>query len=84
MQANPTLTPANGSWLSDNLRERVETAAAARGLDPAALCEQWVLAAVTTFEQQHGLYPGAGSGDGRCSIRTGSRTLGPVPLPVQQ
>jgi hypothetical protein len=39
---------------------------------------------VTTFEQQHGLYPGAGSGDGRCSIRTGSRTLGPVPLPVQQ
>jgi hypothetical protein len=62
----------------------VESAAAARCLDPAALCEQWVLAAVTTFEQQHGLYPGAGSGDGRCSIRTGSRTLGPVPLPVQQ
>ena len=84
MSANPTLTPATGTWLSYNLRERVECAAAARGLDPAALCEQWVLAAVTTFEQQHGLYPGAGSGDGRCSIRTGSRTLGPVPLPVQQ
>ena len=38
MPANPTLTPATGTWLSDNLRERVQTAAAAadRGL------ERWV------------------------------------------
>jgi len=84
MAANPSLTPANGSWLSPNLRQRVASAATARGLDPAVLCEQWVLAAVTTFEHQHGLDPGDGSGDGRCSVRTGSRTLGPVPLPVQQ
>ena len=26
----------------------------------------------------------AGAGSGRCSLRTGSRSAGPVPLPVQQ
>ena len=84
MLANATLTDANGAWLSGSLRDRVQAAASARGLDPATLCEQWVLAGVTSFEQQHGLHPGDGSGSGRCSLRTGSRTLGPVPLPVQQ
>ena len=84
MTAHATLTQANGTWLSESLRNRVQIAASARGLDPADLCEQWVLAAVTSFEHQHGLHPGDGTGSGRCSLRTGSRTLGPVPLPVQQ
>lgn len=70
------------SWLEGELRGRVEAAAASHGMTVAAVCEQWVREGLEHFEAQHGAMDLDGSG--RCSLRTGTCSLGPVPLPVQQ
>jgi hypothetical protein len=45
----------------------------------SSLCERWLLEALQRHEQAHGV-----EAAGRCSVRTGQSTLGPVPLPLQQ
>ncbi|MCS5692325.1 hypothetical protein NZK33_10050 [Cyanobium sp. FGCU-6] len=61
------------------LSARIAAAAAHAGIAEATLRERWLLEGIERFEAQHGL-----EGSGRCSMRTGTRTVGPVPLPVQQ
>ena len=68
------------SWLNDGLRQRVEAAATHAGLSVAEACEGWLLHGLEAAEQQRSLSEAAG----RCSLRTGTCTAGPVPLPVQQ
>ncbi|MFM7652342.1 MAG: hypothetical protein ACKO5M_05360 [Vulcanococcus sp.] len=62
-----------------DLSARIMAAAAHAGLEEATLRERWLLEGLERFEAQHGL-----EGSGRCSVRTGTCTVGPVPLPVQQ
>ncbi|MEB3331555.1 MAG: hypothetical protein VKI83_03565 [Synechococcaceae cyanobacterium] len=66
--------------LSEALRSRVALAAADAGVSVAELCEQWLLQGLEQAEQQRALSESAG----RCSLRTGACSVGPVPLPVQQ
>ena len=69
-------------WLEGTLRQRLRQAAEASGMSVAAVCEQWLREGLERFEAHH---PAADhDGSGRCSLRTGSCTVGPVPLPVQQ
>jgi len=89
MTASPTFsaspTPATSpalelTWRNEALRQRVEAAAGHAGLSAAEICEQWLLRGLEEAEQQRALSEAAG----RCSLRTGTSTAGPVPLPVQQ
>lgn len=89
MTASPTLSSAAGAeaasaatslWLPEYLRSRVEQAAAHAGLSVAEACEQWLLQGLEQAEHQQA----AAEAAGRCSLRTGNCTTGPVPLPVQQ
>ncbi len=68
------------AWLSDELRIRVEQAAAHAGLSLNEACEQWLRQGLEQAEQQRAL----AAAPGRCSLRTGTCSSGPVPLPVQQ
>lgn len=88
-----TVTPASPSpslassdpqptWLEGDLLHRVRQAAAASGMSVAAICEQWVRDGLEHFEAHQ--HAGDLDGSGRCSLRTGTCSLGPVPLPVQQ
>jgi hypothetical protein len=70
------------AWLAGDLLRRVQAAAAASGLSIATLCEQWVREGLDHFESHQAAVDPDGSG--RCSLRTGTCSLGPVPLPVQQ
>ena len=77
--------PSSGpepAWLVGDLQHRVHQAAAACGMSVSAVCEQWVREGVERFEAQHSAEDPDGSS--RCSLRTGTYSLGPVPLPVQQ
>ncbi|MEB3317359.1 MAG: hypothetical protein VKO39_04385 [Cyanobacteriota bacterium] len=69
-------------WLEGDLRRRLRRAAAASGMTEAAVCEQWLREGLERFEAQPPAEEADGSG--RCSLRTGTCSLGPVPLPVQQ
>jgi hypothetical protein len=89
MTASPTLSanPASAEacaaaalGLPEALRSRVEAAAAHAGLSVAEACEQWLLQGLEQAEHERALAEAAG----RCSLRTGTCTAGPVPLPVQQ
>lgn len=69
-------------WLGSDLRQRLRLAAEASGSTVAAMCEAWLREGLERFEA---LQPrDTADGSGRCSLRTGTCTLGPVPLPVQQ
>jgi hypothetical protein len=57
-------------------------AAAASGITLTALIEQWLREGLERFEAHQPLEDSDGSG--RCSLRTGTCSIGPVPLPVQQ
>jgi hypothetical protein len=61
------------------LSARIAAAAAHAGIAEATIRERWLREGLERFEAQHGL-----EGSGRCSVRTGTCTVGPVPLPVQQ
>ena len=89
MTAAPTLSShpepdeisaAEPAWLSGELRNRVEQAAAHAGLSVSEACEQWLRQGLEQAEHQRAIAEAAG----RCSLRTGTCTTGPVPLPVQQ
>jgi hypothetical protein len=69
-------------WLEGDLRRRLHLAAKGSGMTVAALCELWLRESLERFEAQHPVEDPDGSG--RCSLRTGTCSLGPVPLPVQQ
>lgn len=69
-------------WLDGDLRRRLQLAAEASGMTEAAICELWLRESLERFEIQHPIEDPDGSG--RCSLRTGTCTIGPVPLPVQQ
>jgi hypothetical protein len=81
--SNPAPAPnsaAEPAWLQGELRSRVELAAAHAGLGVAEACEQLLRQGLEQAERQRALSEAAG----RCSLRTGTSSLGPVPLPVQQ
>lgn len=67
--------------LAADLEQRLALAAEALGTTQAALCEQWIQEGLQRFE---GESIEAEPGSGRCSVRTGHCTTGPVPLPLQQ
>ncbi|MFM7641302.1 MAG: hypothetical protein ACKO45_07100 [Cyanobium sp.] len=70
------------AWLGADLWQRVDQVATARGMTVAAVCEQWVKEGLDRYEAQRASEDPDGSG--RCSLRTGTCSIGPVPLPVQQ
>lgn len=65
--------------LEADLQERLRAAAGRQGLSLSTLCEQWLVEELERHEVAHGL-----DAAGRCSVRTGLCTSGPVPLPLQQ
>jgi hypothetical protein len=84
--ASPPAPAASGTppldWLDNELRHRLDRAAQASGMSLSAVCEQWLREGLERFEAHQ---PGGDpDGSGRCSLRTGASSLGPVPLPVQQ
>ena len=81
-QPTDSLEEQELDWLTGDLHRRVLAAAAASGLSVAAVCEQWVRQGVEHFEAHQAA--GDPDGSGRYSLRTGTCSLGPVPLPVQQ
>jgi len=84
--ATPETLPADSNRSSaaadgwnGELRERLELAATRAGVGVAALCDLWIQEGLERAESQ-----AAAEAAGRCSLRTGTCTVGPVPLPVQQ
>jgi hypothetical protein len=65
--------------LDPDLQERLSAAAGRQGVNLATLCEQWLLEELERHEHAHGVDPA-----GRCSVRTGLCSSGPLPLPLQQ
>jgi len=89
MTASPALSPApspaspapaNLEWLDHNLQQRLAQAAGSAGMDMNEACSRWVREGLERLEAEQA----AAEAAGRCSLRTGSCTTGPVPLPVQQ
>ena len=89
MTASPALSlapspaspaPANLEWLDLDLRQRLTEAAGSTGLDAMEACKLWVREGLERLEAEQA----AAEAAGRCSLRTGSCTTGPVPLPVLQ
>ena len=89
MTASPALSlapspaspaPANLEWLDLDLRQRLTEAAGSTGLDAMEACKLWVREGLERLEAEQA----AAEAAGRCSLRTGTCTTGPVPLPVQQ
>lgn len=77
--------PADGTppaWLTGDLQARVHQVAHVTGMTAAAVCERWVREGLERFEALQ--TPELLDGSGRCSLRTGTSSIGPVPLPVQQ
>jgi hypothetical protein len=72
--------PASLEWLDHDLRQRLAEAAGSAGMDEAAACTLWVREGLERLEAEQA----AAKAAGRCSLRTGTCTTGPVPLPVQQ
>jgi hypothetical protein len=77
------VTPSTSSFsilsLDADLQVRLMAAAARQGVSLSTLCEQWLVEELERHEHAHGV-----DGAGRCSVRTGLCTSGPVPLPLQQ
>jgi len=72
--------PASLEWLDHDLRQRLTEAAGTAGLDATEACKVWVQEGLERLEAEQA----AAEAAGRCSLRTGTCTSGPVPLPVQQ
>jgi hypothetical protein len=71
--------PFSTLTLEPDLQERLRDAAGRQGVSLSTLCEQWLVEELERHEVAHGV-----EAAGRCSVRTGLCTLGPVPLPLQQ
>jgi hypothetical protein len=72
--------PASLDWLDHDLRQRLAEVAGSAGLDATETCKLWVREGLERLEAEQA----AAEAAGRCSLRTGTCTTGPVPLPVQQ
>ena len=72
--------PARLEWLDDDLRRRLAEVAGSTGMDATEACRLWVREGLERLEAELA----AAEAAGRCSLRTGTCTTGPVPLPVQQ
>ena len=72
--------PASLDWLAHDLRQRLSKAAGSAGMDATEACKLWVREGLERLEAEQA----AAEAAGRCSLRTGTCTTGPVPLPVQQ
>jgi hypothetical protein len=72
--------PANLTWLDHDLQQRLAQAAGSAGIDLNEACSRWVREGLERLEAEQA----AAEAAGRCSLRTGSCTTGPVPLAVQQ
>ena len=70
--------PASLEWLDLDLQQRLAQAAGSAGLDATEVCKLWVREGLERLEAEQA------EAAGRCSLRTGTCTIGPVPLPVQQ
>lgn len=87
LRASAAMTPSSSfvgpvfssAGLDSDLQQRLQEAAAREAVSLGSLCERWLLEALLRHEQAHGLEP-----SGRCSVRTGHCTSGPLPLPLQQ
>jgi hypothetical protein len=89
MTASPALSlapspasPASAllEWLDLDLQQRLAQAAGSAGLDATEACKHWVREGLERLETEQA----AAEAAGRCSLRTGTCSTGPVPLPVQQ
>ncbi|MEB3169800.1 MAG: hypothetical protein VKK43_00345 [Synechococcaceae cyanobacterium] len=74
-----TVSVFSSAALEPDLQQRLNEAAAREGVSLGSLCERWLLEELFRHEQAHGLEQA-----GRCSLRTGQCTSGPLPLPLQQ
>ncbi|MFM7362002.1 MAG: hypothetical protein ACKO6F_06575 [Cyanobium sp.] len=72
-------SPFSTVSLDPDLQQRLVAAAGRQGVQLATLCEQWLLEELERHEHAHGVNPA-----GRCSVRTGLCSSGPLPLPLQQ
>jgi hypothetical protein len=72
--------PSGLEWLDQDLRQRLAQAAGSAGIDLNEACSRWVREGLERLEAEQA----AAEAAGRCSLRTGSCTTGPVPLAVQQ
>ncbi len=67
--------------LDAELRQRLRQAAERQGVALPTLCEQWIVQELRRYEDGQGV---AAEASGRCSVRTGLSSTGPIPLPLQQ
>jgi hypothetical protein len=67
-------------WLDHDLQQRLAQAAGSAGMDVGEACTRWVREGLERLEAEQA----AALAAGRCSLRTGTCTTGPVPLPIQQ
>jgi hypothetical protein len=72
--------PTGLEWLDHYLQQRLAQAAGSAGIDLNEACSRWVREGLERLEAEQA----AAEAAGRCSLRTGSCTTGPVPLAVQQ
>lgn len=72
--------PSGLEWLDHDLQQRLAQAAASAGIDLNEACSRWVREGLERLEAEQATAEAAG----RCSLRTGSCSTGPVPLAVQQ
>jgi hypothetical protein len=72
-------SPFSTLTLDPDLQARLDAAAGRQGVALSTLCEQWLIEELERHEHAHGMEPA-----GRCSLRTGRCTSGPLPLPLQQ
>ena len=78
LAASPT--PVSLEWLDHDLLQRLAEAAGGARMDAIEACRVWVREGLERLEAEQA----AADAAGRCSLRTGTCTAGPVPLPVQQ
>jgi hypothetical protein len=69
----------SSAGLEPDLQQRLNEAAAREGVSLGSLCERWLLEELRRHEQAQCLEQA-----GRCSVRTGQCTNGPLPLRLQQ
>jgi len=72
--------PTGMEWLDHDLRQRLAEAASGAGINLNEACSRWVREGLERLEAEQA----AAEAAGRCSLRTGSCSTGPVPLAVQQ
>jgi hypothetical protein len=78
--AEPSMSPLTLD-LDAELRQRLYQAAERQGVSLPTLCERWLVQELRRYEDNQGV---AAEASGRCSVRTGLSSTGPIPLPLQQ